>query len=203
VTSKVSIVENIHAALDPFVMDIDDIRPHPRNARQGDVGAISESLRFHGQYDPLKYRADTGEILVGNHRWKAAKALGWTKIAAVPLDVDEATAAKILLVDNRLSDLASYDTEALLELVQDYGIEGTGYDGEAMDSMLADVSEPLGESNGLGEPVIAYQLVFDTSEQQDRWFSFLRWLRATYPDEETNAVRLDAYIEGVLSEHGA
>lgn len=194
--------EIIHDALKPVVIDIDEITPHPRNARHGDIGAISESLRIHGQYDPLKYQLSTGLILVGNHRWKAAKALGWKKIAAIPLDVDDEQAVKILLVDNRMSDLASYDTDALLELVKEYGVEGTGYDLDAMDEMIADVSEPLGEAT-VGDPVISYQLVFDDSQQQDRWFQFMRWLRSTYPDEETNAARLDAYVEGVLSEHDA
>lgn len=190
--------DNFHDALLPYVMDIDAIHPHPRNARQGDIGAISESLTAHGQYDPLKYRAETGEIIVGNHRWKAAKALGWTKIAAIPLAVDDETAIKILLVDNRMSDLASYDTEALMELLQEYGVEDTGYDADAFDRMKEDVTSPL-VTDRTAEPVIGYQLVFDTEEQQSRWFSFLRWLREQYPTEETNAERLDAYIEGVMS----
>jgi hypothetical protein len=50
------------------------------NVRQGDIGAISESLKAHGQYRPIVVDKRTNRILAGNHTWKAAKSLGWTQI---------------------------------------------------------------------------------------------------------------------------
>jgi hypothetical protein len=72
---------------------------------KGDVGAISESLKAHGQYRPITYQKSTGRILAGNHTWKAAKALGWKEINASAIECDDEQALRILLIDNRTSEL--------------------------------------------------------------------------------------------------
>ncbi|WP_189448261.1 hypothetical protein [Streptomyces abikoensis] len=50
---------------------------------------------------------------------KVARALGWDEIAVTWLDVDEDTAAKIVIVGNRTSDLANYDTAILADILSD------------------------------------------------------------------------------------
>src|SRR5450755_4786138 len=100
----------------------------PGNPRRGDVDAIAESLRTNGLYKPLVVQKSTGHILAGNHTWKAALSLGWDQIDAVFIDADDLRAKKIVLADNRLSDLAGYsadDLAALLTSVDD--VTGTGY----------------------------------------------------------------------------
>jgi len=131
---------------------IDDVKPHPQNVRQGDVGAISESLRAHGQYRPIVVQKSTGYILAGNHTWKAAKALGWTRIETTELDVDDDRALRILLVDNRANDLATYNDHALADLLRDLAsteshLKGTGYDGDDLDELLTTV---LSEEDAFG-----------------------------------------------------
>lgn len=122
------------------------ITPHPNNVRQGDVGAISESLSVHGQYRPIIVQKSTGHILAGNHTWKAASVLGWKEIDAVELDVTDDEALRILLVDNRTNDLASYDRYALTELLEvlantDAQLEGTGFDLDDLDGFLSDLDK--------------------------------------------------------------
>jgi hypothetical protein len=46
-----------------------------------------------------------------------------------------------------------------------------------------------------GTPNITYSVVFDTEEQQQRWFTFLRWLKKDYPMSDTIAARLIAYLD--------
>ena len=134
--------ENIIPVLRKFAVDIDSLVEHPQNSRQGDVGAIVESLEAHGQYDPIKYRAETMEIVVGNHRWKAMRALGWKKVAAIPLDIDADEALRILLNDNRSSDLASYDELALIETLKALpDLSGTGFTGDDLDDLIAQNGE--------------------------------------------------------------
>src|ERR1017187_2560559 len=87
-------------------VDVGTLKQHPRNARQGDVGAIVESLRAHGQYRPIVVQRSTNHVLAGNHTLKAARELGWPTIAATFLDVTNDQALRILLVDNRTNDLA-------------------------------------------------------------------------------------------------
>jgi ParB-like chromosome segregation protein Spo0J len=120
---------------------IDALIPHPDNVRQGDVGAIVESLKVHGQYRPIVVQKSTQHILSGNHTWKAAKALGWDTIEVVEIDVDDAQAKRILLVDNRATDLATYDDRALASLLKQLAetegsLEGTGFDGDDLDDLL-------------------------------------------------------------------
>lgn len=127
------------------IVPIDSIKPYERNPRRGDLDEIQASLRYHGQYKPIVVRKQTKEILVGNHTWHAAKAEGWADIAivrrSVPSDDD---AAKIVLVDNRTSDLAGYDEPELASLLQDLpDLEGTGFDPGDMDKMLAEFAGGL------------------------------------------------------------
>jgi len=128
---------------------IDTVQTHPQNVRQGDVGAIAESLSLHGQYRPIVVQKSTGYILAGNHTWKAAKSLGWTKIAVTVVDVDDEQAKRILLVDNRANDLATYDDNSLAEILKELAstetaLEGTGFDGDDLDDLLFRLNGTLG-----------------------------------------------------------
>jgi hypothetical protein len=127
-------------------INIDLVQPHPRNVRQGDVGAISESLQAHGQYKPITYQKSTGRILAGNHTWKAAKALGWKEINASGIECDDEEALRILLIDNRTNDLATYDFDGLIDILKDLegteaSLQGTGFDGDALDELISDAKK--------------------------------------------------------------
>ena len=126
------------AILETQELPIDSIEPFYLNAREGDVGAICESLSTLGQYRPIIVNRRTRQILVGNHTWMAAKALGWTKIAVSWVDVDEETGTRIVLIDNRTTDLATYD-EALLKsvLISVPDLIGTAWDYEEMNDLFS------------------------------------------------------------------
>jgi hypothetical protein len=120
---------------------IEQLHLHPNNARQGDVGAIVQSLEAHGQFKPITVQKSTMNVLAGNHTLMAASALGWKTIEAVVIDVDDDQARRILLVDNRVSDLATYDDRVLAELLQSIAAEenfldGTGFDGDDLEDLL-------------------------------------------------------------------
>jgi len=133
---------NIRTEIQSLAVSIDDLREHPENVRQGDVGAISESLSFHGQYRPIVVQRSTNFVLAGNHTLKAARSLGWSHVAATFVDCDDDRALRILLVDNRTNDLASYDEPALIDALKrvnetDEGLLGTAFDPSALDEMIA------------------------------------------------------------------
>jgi DNA modification methylase len=125
-------------------IDIDSIQAHPKNVRQGDIGAISESLKAHGQYRPIVVDERTGQILAGNHTWKAAKALGWSQIQVSLIQTkDDDEALRILLADNKATDLADYDNDGLEQLLKqlaesDNGLLGSLYDGDDLDLLIND-----------------------------------------------------------------
>ena len=98
---------------------------------------ITESLRFHGQYRPIV--ADpSGQILAGNHTWRAAKDLGWDEIAVVVAHVTDKEGRRIMLADNRTTDLGWDDSVLLAELLGGLpDLEGTGYDEEDLKRLIA------------------------------------------------------------------
>ncbi len=92
---------------------IDLLKPYPGNPRHGDIGRLMNSLQTHGQFRPIVANRRTMHILAGNNLTKAAVALGWTDIAVAWVDVDAEAERRIVIVDNRASDLAEYDPQAL------------------------------------------------------------------------------------------
>lgn len=134
---------------------IDALRPHPRNPREGDIGAIHQSIENNGFYGSVIAQKSTGFILAGNHRWQAAQQQGATEIPVTWIDVDDDHALRILLADNRTNDLASYNDNELAELLQTLRDEtgtlaGTGYDGDDLDELLDDLG--LNHDAGTGDP---------------------------------------------------
>jgi hypothetical protein len=116
---------------------VDDLRPHPRNARNGDTDEIAQSLATNGQYRPIVTTTD-GTILAGNHTYAAAVELGWPTISCVVLDLDPLSdeAIRIMLADNRTADLGRYDDALLLDLLRELpALEGTGYDQQAVNDL--------------------------------------------------------------------
>lgn len=129
-----------------YAADISTITPHPRNARRGNVEDIAESLQIHGQYKPIIVQQQTGHIVAGNHTYQAAKTLQWTHIAAVFLDLTDDQALRLLLIDNRSSDVATYDEHELAVLLREMqksviGLDGTGFEDEDLDKLLDKLAE--------------------------------------------------------------
>jgi ParB-like nuclease domain len=62
----------IPSSLQALKVPITDLHPYAKNPRQGNVEALVESLKFHGQYRPVVVRRETSEILAGNHTYLAA-----------------------------------------------------------------------------------------------------------------------------------
>lgn len=124
-----------------------DLVPHPKNPRQGDIGAIHQSIEANGWYGAIIVQASTGHVIAGNHRLQAAIHAGATKVPIIELDVDDKTALRILLTDNRTSDIATNDDDALAALLRELnatplGLDGTGYDTDDLDALLSDAAMP-------------------------------------------------------------
>lgn len=139
------------------MIKVDQVRPHPRNANQGDVGAISESIKNVGFYGALIIQKSTGQILAGEHRWRAAQHNGIAELPGLVVDVDDNTAARILIGDNRYPQLASWNEKALADLLADLartddGLSGTGYDGDDLDELIASLDDGTAPPDGKTDP---------------------------------------------------
>jgi ParB-like chromosome segregation protein Spo0J len=120
---------------------------HPRNVRRGDLPLLTESLEAHGFLGALVVQASTGFILVGNHRFQAAKALGYQALPVQVVDVDDAHALRILLADNRTNDLATNREDRLVAilryLAEEDALVGSGYAAHDLTALLAQAGGPL------------------------------------------------------------
>ena len=126
---------------------IEELKTYPSNPNQGDVGAIIESIKQFGQFRSIVVNKRTMEILAGNHTYKAMQQLGHKEIEVDFVDVDEMTAKKIVLADNRLSDISMYDDNALKDLLEEIATDddllGTGFDNDDLDALIAELDTPL------------------------------------------------------------
>lgn len=128
----------IAEGLERFSVDVDALQHHPDNPRRGNVDAISASLERFGQVRPIIALSD-GTVVAGNHVLRAATALGWTKVAAVYVELSDEDAQAYLLADNRLSELGVYSDEILAELLERVmadDLEGTGYQEDEVTKLL-------------------------------------------------------------------
>lgn len=139
-------MSRIHATLRSRAVPIEELAPWEDNPRLGNLAVLRESLRRHGQYQPIVAQKSSGIVVAGNHRWHAAKAEGWEKIAVVYLDVDDDEARRIALIDNKSSDDAAYDDPLLVKTLADLaeteiGLVGSGFDLDDLDDLKARIEE--------------------------------------------------------------
>lgn len=162
-------IENISQELSKLKVNMKGLKQRKNNPRRGNIEAIKESLQVNGQYRPIIINKKTNEILAGNHTYKAAKELGWEEIAATYVNVNNKQADKIVLVDNKTSDLAEYNLDELLKSVENLegDFEGTGFN-EDYFSKIFDVKDLSnnGESftNELSEEII-FSVVVDVNSE--------------------------------------
>jgi hypothetical protein len=120
-----------------LAVPVDDLVLDPMNARlhpERNLEAIKKCLVAYGQMKPIVVRKQTKVVVAGNGTLRAAKALGWTHIAAVIVDMTDAEAAGYGLADNRTAELAKWDFEVVSridKLLQEHGHSAEGWtDGE-------------------------------------------------------------------------
>ena len=124
---------------------IANLKPHPRNVNEGDFGAIQESIEANGFFGRIVVNRRTKHILAGNHRYAVAKSLGFEKLPVEWVDCDDETELRILLADNRTARLGHDNEAALAALLAELaaterGLPGTGFDGEDLDRLIADLA---------------------------------------------------------------
>lgn len=138
-----------------LVVPIDSLNLDPANARlhpERNLDAIKGSLSRFGQRKPIIVRANGRIVMAGNGLLTAAKALGWTEIAAVVLDDDAITATAFAIADNRTADLANWDAEVLIKTMESLSTDIPSIDLGFLESELDAIKATIG--NGF-EPVPA------------------------------------------------
>jgi len=144
--------------LEATLVDIDQLKPHPRNYRthsDEQIEHICQSIRQHGFYRNIVTAKDL-TILAGHGSVLAARKMGIKRVPVVriPVAPDDPRALKVLPGDNEIGLMAEVDDRVLSELlkeVRDAGeLLGTGYTDEQL-VLLAMVTRPASEIRGLNE----------------------------------------------------
>lgn len=185
-----------------------ELHTYHENPRQGDVTTIANSLRTNGQFRPIVVNKGThtgrpNEVLAGNHTLKAARQLteegvqGFDTLDCYIIDVDDDSARRIVLADNRTADLGSYDDNLLLDVLEamDGDYTGTGYMEEDVDMLrdIVDAAPSLDElAEEFGDPeaddynvTLRFSLMPHIAEQ------WAEWAKPYDTDEEAFEALLD------------
>lgn len=212
-------VAHILPALRVHAVPIGSMRPLPGNPNKGDIEAVARSLQKFGQREVVTtcppFEGDKDErpiVTAGNHRaFHAAKKLGWGWIAAVPTDDDEQTAIAWALASNQTAKLSTTDEAALgamLDVIAEVPelLDASGFD-------IADIEHLDAKSEGRkaehadgvkkakGSETFQYALVFDSPEDQQRWFAAVRWMKKNVTLDTDGGGTVASRLLHLLSEH--
>jgi len=152
---------NTSEALQGLLMPLDSLIALSHNPRVGNVEAIMASYKEFGQVKPIVVRPNTdgtATVLAGNHQVEAVRRLGWTHIAAVPIDADDKRAVAFALADNRTMELGHTDpvgaSHMIVEIVDEYNdlMENLKWD----DYEIAYYEEQAQRVVGPGDDVVGF-----------------------------------------------
>ena len=88
---------------------IEFIKPNPRNPRRtfadAELNELAASIKQHGVIQPIVVRPVKGahdrfEIIAGERRWRASQLAGLHEVPIVPVDVTDAAAMEIAIIEN-------------------------------------------------------------------------------------------------------
>jgi hypothetical protein len=133
-------LDHIAEPLRTLALPIADLTPDPTNVRthsERNVEAIANSLKRFGQRKPIVVQRQGMIVRAGNGTVDAAKQIGWDTIAAVVIDEDAVEATAFAIADNRSAELAGWDHEALVQLLQELpDAESVGFTSQELDDLL-------------------------------------------------------------------
>jgi len=143
-------IEHIAEPLRSLAVPIESLTLDPANARahgERNLKAIESSLARFGQRAPLVVQRDGMVVRAGNGRLEAAKALGWSHIAALVVDESSIDATAFSIADNRTAELAEWDKTTLAALLadldqNDFNIGELGFNENELVAMLEDPLPP-------------------------------------------------------------
>lgn len=95
------------------------LKPWAKNPRKNDhaVDKVCASITRWGFGAPLIARRENGEIIAGHTRLKAALKLKLKMVPVRYLDLSEEQAHQLALADNKLGEEASWDDQALIDIL--------------------------------------------------------------------------------------
>ena len=128
---------------------LSELRAYQFNARVHDdaqINALKRSIKEFGFTNPVLVN-ESGRIIAGHGRVKAAYELGLTEVPCIVLDdLSEAQVRAYTIADNQLPQMAKWNFDMLaveLDELQDLGfdISGLGFNAEELTELLGSPDE--------------------------------------------------------------
>lgn len=128
---------NLAIPIKQIKVDQDNVRKHPEQ----NLDAIKRSLESFGQQKPIVIDKDH-TCLAGNGTLLAARALGWTHLAAVITGLSGTSARAYAIADNRTTDTSTWDDDKLAQQLaalqndMDFDHLTTGFDDQQIEDAI-------------------------------------------------------------------
>lgn len=182
-------------SLEPLLVPIGQVTPHPDNPNHGDDDVVMESVKVNGFVTACTADARTGHMIAGHTRLRVLQALGATHIPIIwEEDWDEMGAKRYLVGDNASSRRAEMDNDALMVLLgelreTEIGLLGTSISEDQYEAMLMENAiEPPPEGMGFGDgaaPLGLYQVILDFQDNEDERDAVFAELSERYENVRT------------------
>lgn len=132
---------------------------NPRTISPRGIEKLRKSIERFGFVNPVLAQKNTGVIIAGHQRIKAAKAEGLKTVPVIWLDMTDTEAKAYNIADNRLQDEAAWENDLLAGLITELGTEGfdlelTGFNTEEITLLTVGPDfepVPIGEQSKLDE----------------------------------------------------
>ncbi len=156
--SKKKSPSNIFMVQNITLMEIDELRANPNNARvhpAQQLGKIKKSIRKHGMLVPIIVDTNS-QIITGHGRFAACKEMGMEYVPTTLVEhLSEEQLRAFMLADNKIAEGASWDMKALkgeLQFLHDAQFEANvdfdwneiGFETVEVDNLLFNVDADAG-----------------------------------------------------------
>lgn len=175
---------------------IEGLPSNPRQWTQTDINRLAKSLEetpelFEARPLIVYPHADKYVILGGNLRYEGAKKNGMQDVPAhildAELDIDKLK--EIVIKDN--GSFGDWDMDMLANEWDDLPLREWGIDMPDWGTVNVGEQEDTAHKDEMDKGYnIQYVMVFNSEDEQDRWYSFLEILKRKYPDVDTIAERV-------------
>lgn len=181
-------------ALEPFLVPIDSVTPHPDNPNQGDDKVVEESILANGFVTLCTADKNTGHMVAGHTRLRVLKKLGATHIPLLWEDSwDELGAKRYLVGDNASAAKAVMNHEKLAELLGEIaesqqGLTGTAITDGEYQAMLLEIAQShedpdiAGFGHGDQGALGLYQIVIEFPDDRDERDMVFAELAERFPE---------------------
>lgn len=110
---------------------IDDLSEDPKNVNrhtERDIQLLADALKRFGQQKPIVVGKDN-VIVAGNGTLRAAKILGWERLAVVRTDLEGHEAIAFAIADNKTARNSEFDFLELATVLKEFQTEEIDFEG--------------------------------------------------------------------------